>query len=90
MQKIAFKWNANAFSLNAIVDVRRRRHEIFWNVSETTKASNFKIQQSIALDILYILTRNDVTSCFLSAENRLNVFILGHVRVTISAYSEKV
>ena len=39
-----FKRNANAFWLNAVVDVRHRRHEmIFWNISETTKASNFKI-----------------------------------------------
>ena len=39
-----FERNANVFSLNAMVDVRRRRHEmIVFNISETTKPSNFKI-----------------------------------------------
>ena len=34
----------NAFSINAIVDVRRRlRHEMIFYISETAKASNFKI-----------------------------------------------
>ena len=37
------KQNANAFSLNAIVDFRLRRQEvIFFNISETTQASNIK------------------------------------------------
>ena len=39
-----FKRNAKAFSLNAIVDVRRRlrrRHEMFFNISETFRASDF-------------------------------------------------
>ena len=35
------KRNASAFSLNAIVDVLRRHEMIFFNVSETFKASNF-------------------------------------------------
>ena len=42
---IVFKRNANAFSLNAIVDVRLRRHRhemTFLNISETTRASYFK------------------------------------------------
>ena len=50
------KRNANAFSLNAIVDVRRRlrrRHEITFYVSETTRASNFKIYHHVAMESLY-------------------------------------
>ena len=74
---VIYKRNANAFSLNAIVDVhsRRRRHEmILLNISETTRARNFKF------DSLYICTQYDVTSYFWSAGNRIKVFILGHVR----------
>ena len=58
------KRNANAFSLNAIVDVRfrRRRHEMI-----------------LALHSLYIFTGNDVTGYFRSAVNRINALILGHV-----------
>ena len=79
----------DAFSLNAIVDVhlrRRLRHEmiLFLNISETAEASNFKISHSITLDGLYIFTENNVTRYFRSAANRINVFILGHVRVAIS------
>ena len=40
------KRKANAFSLNAIVDVRRRRRRhamIFVNISENAKASNFNV-----------------------------------------------
>ena len=33
----------------------------FFNISETVKASNFKIYHRIALDSLYIFTGNDVT-----------------------------
>ena len=77
--------NANAFSLYAIVQVRlRRRHEMIFNISETTKASNFKIKHNIALYSPYSFTGNEVTSCFRSAANRINVFTLGHVRVAIS------
>ena len=37
------KRNVKAFPLNAIVDVRLRRHEmILLNVSETVRASDFK------------------------------------------------
>ena len=52
--------------------------------SETANASIFKIWYDIALDSTYISTGNDVTSYFRSAENGINVFILGHVRVAIS------
>ena len=38
------------------VDVR-----FLGNISETTKASNFKMQNTIAIDSLYIFTGNDVT-----------------------------
>ena len=57
-----FKRNGKALWLNAIVDVRRRRrHEmIFFNISETITASDFKINHEVALDSLYISTGNDV------------------------------
>ena len=71
---------------NVIVDVRRRRrHEmIFFNSSETTRASNFKMYHNEALDNLYILAGNDVIIYFQSAANRMNVFMLGRVGVAIS------
>ena len=80
------KWNANTFSLNAIVDVRRRRRHdmIFLYISESTRASDFKFCRNVAADSLYISTGNDVMSYFQSAVNRTNVYILGHVLVTIS------
>ena len=56
----------------------------FEYLSETIKASDFRIYHKVALDILYILTGNDVINYFWSAANRTNVFILGQVRVTIS------
>ena len=52
--------------------------------SETTKASNFKIQQGIALGSTCIFTENDITGYFRSAPNRTSVFILDHVRVAVS------
>ena len=65
-----------------------RRHALHkWLIlifSETANASSFEIQHVVALDSLYISTGNDVTSCFQSAENRINVFILGQVWVAIS------
>ena len=59
------KRNAKAFSLNATVDVHRRRllrrHKmIFLNISETVRASNHKICDNIYHDSLYIWTGNDV------------------------------
>ena len=71
-------------SHNAIVDVRRRRREIFFSMSENTMASNFKIYRNVALDSLYISTGNDVIIYFQSAPNRINVFILGQIRVAVS------
>ena len=71
-----FKRNAKAFSLNVIVDVRRRlrRHEmIFFNFSETVRASDFKIYHNLALHSLYIWTGKDVINYFRSAANRINV-----------------
>ena len=50
----------------------------FFNISETTRASNFKIYHNVAQDSLYISTGNDVTICFPLAANRTNMFILGH------------
>ena len=65
------------FSLDAIVDVRRRRHEMtFFNISEFTIVCNFNIHQNVALDSLYILTGNDVTSYFRLAAHRISVSIL--------------
>ena len=45
---------------------------------------NFKIYQRVALERLYISIRNDVTSYFRSAADRINMFTLGHVWVAIS------
>ena len=56
----------------------------FFNISETTRASNFKMYHHLADDSFCILTRNDKTSYFRSAANRIIVFIWGHVRVAIS------
>ena len=76
--ELIFKRNPKAFSLNAIVNVRRRlrrrRHEIiFWNISETIRASDFKIYLKVALGSLYIPTGNDVINYIRSAANRTNV-----------------
>ena len=72
-----FKRNAKAFSLNAIAYVRRRRlrrHEIiFLNISETIRASDFKIYHKVALDGLCISTGNDIINCFRSEANCTNV-----------------
>ena len=54
------------------------------NVSETIRASDFKISHSVGLDSLYIWTGNDVTSYFRSAANRIDVLILGHVWIVVS------
>ena len=69
--------NANAFSLDAIVDVSlrrrrlRRRHEmIFLNIPETVRDSNFEIYRKVALDSLNISTGNNVINYFRSATNR--------------------
>ena len=55
-----------------------------WKISESTKASIFKMCSHIALGSPYILIRNDVTIYFRSAPNRTNVSIWGHIRVVIS------
>ena len=50
-------------SLNAIVDVRLRRHEmIVLNISEATGTSKFKIYQNESLDSLYIFDQPEMTS----------------------------
>ena len=96
---LMFKRNLNPFSLNAIVDIRLRRHEIFFlNISETTRAINFSNHPNVAHDSLYISTANYVKIYFRSAANRTNVSILGHVRVglrfldliTVQSLSKKV
>ena len=74
-----------AFSLYAIVDVFRRRHKMFFGIArETIRASNFKNLTHHSLASLYIFTGKDVTIYFRSAANRINMFILGHVRMAIS------
>ena len=55
----------------------------FLKILETIRASYFKIYHKVALDSPDILTGNDITRCFRSAENRINVLILGKVRVAI-------
>ena len=75
------KRNAKAFSLNAIVDVRLRhrrcrRHEmILGNIglSETSRASDFKIYHKLSIDSLYISTGNDAIYYFQSAANHADV-----------------
>ena len=63
-----------AFSLNVILDVCLRRHEmIFGNILETIRASDFKISHKVALRSLYISTGNDVINYFRSGANRTNV-----------------
>ena len=71
-----FKRNANAFSHNAIVDVRlRRRHEmIFCGIfRKLFQLATSKIYHRVVLDSLYISTGNDVTNYFRSEANRTNV-----------------
>ena len=58
--------------------------KIFLNISETTRASIFKIYHNVALDSPNILTGNDVIIYFQPAANSINVFILGHVWVAIA------
>ena len=67
--------NAQAFSLNSIVDVRlrRRRHEMIFNISETIVASDDKIYHKVALDSLDIWIGNDVINYFRSEANSSNV-----------------
>ena len=48
----------------------------FWLISETARASSFKLYHIVALDSLFILTRNGITY-FLSAAHRIHMFILG-------------
>ena len=77
------------FSLNAIVDVRRRRRLrrhgiILFNISEAARVSSFKIYHNVAHDSSYISPGSDFTMHFQSATNRTNVSILGHVQVVIS------
>ena len=55
-----------------------------YNISETSTASIFKIYQFVALDSICISAGNDIIISFRSTANRINVFILGHVRVAIS------
>ena len=68
----------------AVADFTVTKKQSFWKISETAGASNFKIYLNIALNSLYISTRNDVIISFRWVENRINVFILGYVRVAIS------
>ena len=64
--------------------VRRHHEMISLNISEITRASDFKIYYHVTLDSLYILTGSYTIMYFWSAANRINVLILGHVRVAIS------
>ena len=49
----------------------------FFNISESFRASNFKIYHNVVLDSLYILTGNDATVYFRAAANRTKVSISG-------------
>ena len=73
LENFSFKRNAKAFSLNAIVDGRRRHEMTFWNISETIRAIDFKIYHKVALHSLYISIGNDVINYFRSAANHTNV-----------------
>ena len=76
MKSGLFTRNTKAFSLNAVVDVRLRRHEMIFggNISETMRASDFKIYLKVALDsILYSSIGNNVINYVRSEENRTNV-----------------
>ena len=57
---------------------------ICFNISETTRASNFKIYHNVAHDGLYISAGNNVTIVFRSTANRTKVSILSHVWVALS------
>ena len=80
------KRNAKAFALNAIVDIRRRRAVMIGLLisRKTIRASNFKIGQNVVHKSLYISIGNDVIAYLWSAENRVNVFIFGHVQLVIT------
>ena len=79
ISKIYHHWFATA----AVADFAVTKQS-FWKISETARASNFKIYRNVALYSLYISTRNDVIICFKSVANRINVFIWGYVRVGTS------
>ena len=76
---LIFTRNANAISLNAIVlssmsDATAATSasavvtkSLFWNISETVRASDFQIYPTVAFDSLYISTD------FRLAANRTNV-----------------
>ena len=57
-----------SFSHNATGDIRLREIIFGGNISETTRASNFKLYHRVALDSLYISTRNDIIICFRSMQ----------------------
>ena len=63
---------------------------IFLNISKSIRGNNFKIYQTVALDSLYISTRNDVIVYFRSVANRINVFIFGHdCSITVQSNSKR-
>ena len=73
---VGFKQKAQAFSLNAIVDVRRRRDEMnaFGIISNSIMVSEFKIYRNIvALNSLHSLTE--------MAHNQVPVGNKSHKRV---------
>ena len=79
-----FERNAIAFALNAIVGVRlRRRNKLFLIYRKMLELATTKIDQDVARNNIYISTGNDLTSYFISAANRANVSILGHVLVEV-------
>ena len=66
----------------------------FFNISEITRGSNFKIYNNVAHDSLYLSTGTDVTIYFRSAASRTNLSILDHVRghdfsITIQPISKR-
>ena len=74
-----FKRNTNAFSLNAIIDARRRRFQLRRHENNLW-TSNFNIYHNVAHGSCHISTLNDITTCFRPAANRTNVSIFGHAR----------
>ena len=53
LSRTVFRRNAKAFSLNAIVDVRRRRHKIFWEYLGNYYRWRLQTFDRVALDSLH-------------------------------------
>ena len=69
---IYFRSAANRLDKTAVVADFTVAKRLFGKISETARANNFKIDQNLALDSVYISTGNDAIAYFRSTANRTN------------------